>query len=217
MNNSGSLSDLTLKDFLASIASKEPVPGGGSVSALCGSLGVALAQMVTNLTLGKKKYADVEEDMEKMASYFNEFSEYFIDDIDTDSEAYNNVFSAFALPKETDEEKEKRAELIQTATKLAAKVPLHVAKKACMVMDAINIVARLGNSNAVTDACVAMMCARTAVLGALLNVRINLLSINDEVFVEKFKTDADELEKKAIEKETELLEWIKGIFEKSSE
>jgi len=101
---------------------------------------------------------------------------------------------------------------IEETTKIAAEVPLQVAQKAYKMMDFIHTVATTGNSNAVTDACVAMMCARTAVLGALLNVRINLSSIQDTEYVNNMKNEADRLEKEAINKETKLLEWVKTIL-----
>jgi len=206
------LSKLSVKEFLSVTAGNDPVPGGGSVSALCGSLSAALGQMVTGLTIGKKKYADVEESMKESATVFSSFLDEFTSDIDRDSAAYHAVFSAFQLPKETDEEKAARSHQIQEVTKIAAEVPLQVAQKACQLMDGIRVVAIEGNRNAVTDACVAMMCARTAVLGALLNVRINLSTINDNEYVEAMKKETDRLEKEAVEKETNLLEWIKTIL-----
>ena len=207
-----SLAELSVKEFLAVTAGNDPVPGGGSVSALCGSLGAALGQMVANLTIGKKKYADVEENMKETATVFNSYLDDLTQDIDRDSDAYNVVFSAFQLPKETEDDKAIRAQRIEEATKIAAEVPLQVAQKACKMMDVIQMVAKTGNQNAVTDACVAMMCARTAVLGALLNVRINLSSIKDAEYVGQLKKEAERLEKDAIEKETQLLEWIKTIL-----
>ena len=206
------LVDLKVKEFLMVTAGNDPVPGGGSVSAMCGSLSAALGQMVARLTIGKKKYADAEENMKEIAAVFNSYLDEFNQYIDKDSDAYNRVFSAFQLPKETEEEKAERALKIQEASKTAAEVPFQVAQKACKVMDHIRIVAKTGNRNAVTDACVAMMCARTAVLGALLNVRINLSSIQNAEFVDNIKKEADRLEKEAIEKESQLLEWIKTIF-----
>ena len=160
------LADLTIKGFLAETAGNAPVPGGGSISALNGAIATALTEMVANLTIGKKKYAEVEGQM--------------IRDIDRDSEAYDRVFAAFKLPKETEEEKAERSRVIQDATKQAAMVPMEVAEEIASVMETIIYVAHKGNRNAVTDACVAMMTARTCVLGALLNVRINLTSIKDE-------------------------------------
>jgi len=206
------LSELSIKEFLLVTAGDDPVPGGGSVSALCGSLSAALGQMVALLTIGKKKYADVEENMKEMAAVFNSYLDELIQYIDKDSDAYDAVISAFQLPKETEEEKAMRTQKIQEATKIAAEIPLQVAQKTCKIMNFIHIVAKTGNQNAVTDACVAMMCARTAVLGALLNVRINISSIRDTDFVENLKREADRLEKDAIEKETRLLEWIKTVL-----
>jgi len=206
------LSELPVKEFLLVTAGDDPVPGGGSISALCGALSAALGQMVTNLTIGKKKYADVEESMKEMAAVFNAHLAEFTIAIDADSDAYEAVFAAYKLPKETEEEKALRGQKIQEATKIAAEVPLHVAQSACKLMDVIGIVAKAGNQNAVTDACVAMMCARTAVLGALLNVRINLSSLRDTEYVDTLKKEADALAEKTIEKEQKLLTWIKTVM-----
>jgi formiminotetrahydrofolate cyclodeaminase len=206
------LKDLTVNEFLLVTAGNDPVPGGGSVSALCGALSAALSQMVSLLTIGKKKYADVEENMKELSAVFHSYLEEFTQYIDKDSDAYDAVFAAFQLPKETDGEKAVRAQKIQEATKIAAEIPLQVARKACTIMDFIPIVAKTGNQNAVTDACVSMMCARTAVLGALLNVRINLSSIQDAEYVDKLRNEADVLEKDACGKEARLLEWIKTIL-----
>ncbi len=203
------LVELSIKQFLGKTAGNEPVPGGGSVSALNAALASALAEMVANLTIGKKKYEEKEPVMQQIAKKAAKYQEEFIRDIDADSDAYNKVFDAFKLPKETDEEKAERSRQIQAATKVAAEVPMKVARNAYAVMDIIETAAREGNQNAVTDACVAMMAARTAILGALLNVRINLTSIKDEAYVVKFVKEADELESMAIKKEADLLSWIK--------
>ena len=132
----------------------------------------------------------------------------FVEDIDRDSEAYDKVFACFKMPKATDEEKAARSTAIQAATKFAALVPMQVARNAYELMTVIMDVARLGNRNAVTDACVAMMSARSAVLGALMNVRINLGSLKDKEFVSKLQSEADELERLACAKEKELLDEI---------
>lgn len=197
---------LSVNDFLEKTAGSEPVPGGGSVSALCASLAAALGKMVANLTIGKKKYLDKEEQMKEFSDIFGSYMEGFIKAIDADSDAYNEVFNAFKLPKETEEEKQIRSEKIQEATKTAAEIPMSVAQNAYKIMSFIDEVAKNGNQNAVTDACVAMMCARTAVLGALLNVRINLSSLTDTEYAEQMKLECHILEEKAIEKEKQLLE-----------
>lgn len=206
------LADLTIKGFLAETAGSTPVPGGGSISALNGAIATALTEMVANLTIGKKKYADVEGQMKVIATEAALIRERLVRDIDRDSEAYNEVFAAFKLPKETEEEKDERAHAIQQATKQAALVPMGVAEEVASVMETIIYIAHKGNRNAVTDACVAMMTARTCVLGALLNVRINLSSIDDENFVVRMKTKADQLESEAVRIEKKLLDWVKTVL-----
>ena len=203
------LADLTIKDFLAETAGSAPVPGGGSISALNGAIAAALTEMVAHLTVGKKKYAEVEGQMKTIATEAAMIRERLTEYIDKDSEAYDRVFSAFKLPKETPDEQVIRTNAIQSATKEAAIVPMRVAEEIGSVMETIIYVAHKGNQNAVTDACVAMMAARTCVLGALLNVRMNLTSIQDEVFVGMMREKADELEANAIRVEQKLLDWVK--------
>ena len=202
------LADLTVKDFLDKVAGNDPVPGGGSIAALGGALASALATMVTGLTIGKKGYEASEEVMQHAQTLTTRFQKEFIALIDKDSEAYDEVFACFKLPKATDEEKAARSAAIQEATKYAALVPMQVARNAYELMSVIADVARLGNRNAVTDACVAMMSARTAVLGALLNVRINLGSIKDKTFADELQREADVLERLACEREKEVLDVV---------
>ena len=176
------LVDLTVKVFLNKVAGSDPVPGGGSIAALNGAIASALAAMVANLTIGKKGYELHEELMRHISGVALQQKGAFVEDIDRDSEAYDKVFACFKMPKATDEEKAARSTAIQEATKFAALVPMQVARNAYELMTVIMDVARLGNRNAVTDACVAMMSARSAVLGALMNVRINLGSLKDKEF-----------------------------------
>lgn len=202
------LVDLTVKEFLNKVAGSDPVPGGGSIAALNGAVASALAAMVANLTIGKKNYEEHEELMNHIASLALREKDVFIADIDRDSEAYDAVFACFKMPKATDEEKAARSAAIQEATKYAALVPMQVARNAYELMSVIADVARLGNRNAVTDACVAMMSARTAVLGALLNVRINLGSIKDKTFADELQREADVLEGLACDREKEVLDVV---------
>ena len=206
------LTELTIKEFINKVISNDPVPGGGSVSALNGALAGALAAMVANLTIGRKKYAEVNDIMVELSSRFEKLSSRLIEDVDRDSDAYNRVFAAFKMPKDTDEEKQVRSEAIQRETKYAAQVPMEVARAVYQVLPMIDTVAQKGNSNAVTDACVSMMCARTAILGALLNVRINLTSIKDEAFVNAMREEADTIEAHTILQEQALLEYAKTIL-----
>lgn len=207
MNNS--LTDLTVKGFLDVTAGKDPVPGGGSISALTGSIAAALTEMVAGLTIGKKKYAEVEEQMKQLAERVQQIRQQLILDVDRDSEAYNVVFAAFQMPKETDEEKAARSAQIQEATKIAANVPMEVARRVYSLLSDIEEVVSNGNQNAVTDGCVAMMSARNAIIGALFNVRINLTSIKDEQFVADMTAEADRLEREVIEREAKVIEYTK--------
>ena len=207
MNNS--LTDLTVKGFLDVTAGKDPVPGGGSISALCGSIAAALTEMVAGLTIGKKKYAEVEEQMKQLVERVQEIRHQLILDVDRDSEAYNVVFAAFQMPKETDEEKAARSAQIQEATKIAANVPMEVARRVYSLLSDIEEVVSNGNQNAVTDGCVAMMSARNAIIGALFNVRINLTSIKDEQYVADMTAEADRLEREVIEREAKVIEYTK--------
>ena len=206
------LTELTIKDFISKVISNDPVPGGGSVSALNGALAAALSAMVANLTVGRKKYAEVNDLMQELSTRFEKLSQKLIEDVDRDSDAYNRVFAAFKLPKETDEEKQFRSEAIQQETKYAAQVPMEVARAVYEVLPQIDAIAQKGNSNAVTDACVSMMCARTAILGALLNVRINLTSIKDEAFVNAMREEADTIEAHTILQEQALLDYARTIL-----
>ena len=199
------LANMNIKDFLDKTASSDPVPGGGSVAALSAAVAGALTEMVAGLTIGKKKYVEVEEEMKEVQKAALEFRNKFVDDIDRDSDAFNEVMAAFKLPKETDEEKAKRKEAIQEGTKKASLVPLDVAKDAFKIMGIIEKVVVKGNQNAVTDGAVAAMMARTAVLSALYNVKINLGSIKDEAFVEKLTKEVQELESKVGEVEKNIL------------
>ena len=207
MNNS--LTDLTVKGLLDVTAGKDPVPGGGSISALCGSIAAALTEMVAGLTIGKKKYAEVEEQMKQLAERVQQIRQQLILDVDRDSEAYNVVFAAFQMPKETDEEKATRSAQIQEATKIAANVPMEVARRVYSLLSDIEEVVSNGNQNAVTDGCVAMMSARNAIIGALFNVRINLTSIKDEQYVADMTAEADRLEREVIEREAKVIEYTK--------
>ncbi|MFR6435843.1 cyclodeaminase/cyclohydrolase family protein [Porphyromonas sp.] len=207
MNNS--LTDLTVKGLLDVTAGKDPVPGGGSISALSGSIAAALTEMVAGLTIGRKKYAEVEEQMKQLVERVHEIRQQLILDVDRDSEAYNVVFEAFQMPKETDEQKAARSAQIQEATKIAANVPMEVARRVYSLLSDIEEVVSNGNQNAVTDGCVAMMSARNAIIGALFNVRINLTSIKDEQFVADMTAEADRLEREVIEREAKVIEYTK--------
>lgn len=195
-------------DFVATTASNEPVPGGGSIAALSGALAAALAEMVANLTIGKKKYVEVESEMKGIVEALEVKRQELVELIDKDANSFDDVMKAFKLPKETDEEKAARSAAIQEGTKYAASVPLQTAKVAYSIMEYSKIVVEKGNTNAVTDGAVSAMMARTAVLSALMNVKINLGSIKDEKFVSDMTGEVNELEAAAIKAEKEILDLV---------
>lgn len=199
------LVDLNVKEFVKTTASNEPVPGGGSIAALSGALGVALAEMVANLTVGKKKYEDVEEEMKELVVKAQAIQEKLVALIDKDAVSFDDVMKAFKMPKETEEEKAARTEEIQKGMKHAASVPFETAKTAFEIMDIAELAVEKGNTNAVTDGAIAAMMGRNAVLGAILNVRINLGSIKDADFVSDMTKKCDDLEEKVQSREKEIL------------
>lgn len=199
------LANKTLVQFLDETASNAPVPGGGSIAAMSAATSVALSEMVANLTIGKKNYDEVQEEMKEIASKLPAMRKELLDDIDRDANSFNDVMVAFKMPKETDEEKAARKEAIQTGMKKAAGVPLEVANKSFDMMAYAAVMVEKGNKNAVTDGAVAAMMARTAVLSALLNVKINLASIKDEEYVARVSKEVKELEDKTMALEAEIL------------
>jgi formiminotetrahydrofolate cyclodeaminase len=199
------LKELGLQAFINQLESSEPVPGGGSVAALSSALASALSGMVANLTVGKKNYEEVSDQMTAVAAKMAEHKQMFVDMIDKDANSFDSVMKAYKLPKETDEEKANRSQLIQDGMKYAASVPLEVAEKTAVLFDDIAFLVKSGNANAQTDALVAAMMARTAILSALYNVKINLGSIKDEAYVDAMKIRVKALEKMAIQREAEIL------------
>ncbi|KAB3536329.1 cyclodeaminase/cyclohydrolase family protein [Alkaliphilus pronyensis] len=202
------LASKSLMEFLEDTASSKPVPGGGSIAAMSGATAAALTEMVANLTVGKKKYLEVEELMKDISERIAAVRNNFINDIDRDANSFNEVMDAFKLPKETDEEIAARKEAIQTATKKAALVPLEIAEEAYKILPIIETVVEKGNQNAVTDGAVAAMMARTAVLSALYNVKINIASIKDEAFVKEVSHRVKELESKVADVEKQILDKV---------
>jgi len=199
------LKDLTLTEYLEKTASGEATPGGGSIAALCAAAAAGLTEMVANLTVGKKGYQSVEAEMKTIAEVVSEKREKFIQAIDEDPEAYNQVMAAYRLPKGTDAEIELRNQAIQEGLKNAARVPMRVAEEAFKMMGLVENAIQKGNKNAVTDGLVAVMAARTAALAAIFNVKINLDSITDSAFVAQLSEKTDALEKQVIKREKEIL------------
>lgn len=203
------LKKLTVEGFINETASSSPAPGGGSIAALNAAASAALIAMVAQLTLGKEKYAASQEEMKEVAEKAGALKDQFLAFIDEDSNAFNKIMAAFKLPKDTDEAKKARSAAIQDATKGAALVPFKVGQKANELFALAEAVILRGNPNAVTDGAVAAMNARAAVRGAFLNVKINLGSIKDALFVEDLKKRMAEIEADVDAREQALLGKVK--------
>ena len=199
------LIDKKVSNFLDELASNSPTPGGGSVAALAGALGVALISMVGNLTVGKKKYEDVEEDIKKILSSSEKLRYELSQLIEEDVKVFNNFMATYKMPKETEDEKKVRAEKMQESLIEAAKVPLRVAYKCLDILSLSKEVAEKGNINVVSDAGVAVLIAEAALESAILNVKINLRMIKDEkVRTELFSSIKEILLKEKGQKEKVL-------------
>ncbi len=184
----GQLASMTLKGFIGELSSSSPAPGGGSVAALSGSLGASLLEMVCRLTVGKEKYRESWDEMEKVQTVIIPIKKRLLELVDEDTEAFTDVMKAFRMPKETDEEKTIRSDMIQVGYKKAISTPLETAENCLEVMESAIPVSLLGNPNSITDAAVGAEMAASGLDGAVLNVRINLGSIKDPDFVNETRT-----------------------------
>ncbi|UCG67973.1 MAG: cyclodeaminase/cyclohydrolase family protein [Thermoplasmata archaeon] len=178
--------------MLNEISSKSPAPGGGSVSALSGCFGAALVSMVCNLSIGKKRFVDVENELKEILSETKILKSELFDLSRKDIEAFNEVMVALKIS-----DKEAKKENLQKAYKEAALVPLEVAERCLRVMELAQITIIKGNQNAVTDSGVAALMAHAGLKGAVLNVKVNLISIEDEQFNLEKKAKIEDLESKA--------------------
>jgi formiminotetrahydrofolate cyclodeaminase len=177
---------ITLNDYLESISSKAPTPGGGNVSAFSGVLAASLSIMVCNLTIGKKKYVDVESEMIEIKNDLENLKNRFSELADEDNKAFDKVMEAFKLPKETDEEKLERASKIDEATLGAAEVPSEVVNVCKQILPNIKTIVIKGNQNSLSDAGVAASLVNTAAEGAFLNVLINCTSLSNQTLGNEF-------------------------------
>jgi len=183
-NGLGKLVKMDLRKFANETASESTAPGGGSISAYCGALGVSLGTMVANLSAGKRGWEDQTIYFSEYADKGQKLKDQLLLAVDEDTSAFNKIMEAFALPKNTDDEKTIRTEAIQNATKYAVEVPLKVMKLSYNSLELIKAMVEKGNPNSITDAGVGALCIRTAVEGAYLNVRINASGIKDQKFVD---------------------------------
>ena len=202
------LVNLTLMQFADETASESPAPGGGSISAYVGALGVSLATMVANLSVVKRGWQDRWKEFSNYAEEGQKLKDQLINLVDEDTNAFNAIMEAFRLPKNTDAEKLVRSNKIQEATKLAIEIPFKVMQVSNESMKLMKAMAEKGNPNSASDAGVGALCARAAVMGAHLNVKINAKDCKDQVFLAEILKKAAEIEANAIKSEQEILELV---------
>lgn len=192
-------------DFVAATASKEPTPGGGAIAALTAATGAALAEMVANLTFGKKGYEEIQDEMEELQAKAEAIRERMLELSQADADVFNIFMKALGLPKNTNEEKAIRTAAIQQAYKDAAMVPFEIGELANQIFDLAELASRKGNQNLITDGIIAAINARAAVKSAFLNVRINLSGIKDESFVAELISKMHAIEKDLDDKESAII------------
>ena len=209
-NSSKRLVDMSLTGFTEETASESPAPGGGSISAYVGSLGAALATMVANLSAHKRGWDDRWETYSDHAEEGKRHHEKLLFLVDEDTRSFNGIMDAFRLPKGSDAEKAERKAAIQAATKYAIEVPFQVMETASSSLDVIRAMAQDGNPNSVSDVGVGVLCARAAVRGAYLNVKINSKDLEDRAWVDDILTRGAEIDGNAEAMEQEILQIVEG-------
>ena len=208
--SSAKLASMTLTDFADETASESPAPGGGSISAYMGALGASLATMVANLSSHKKGWDSRWQEFSDWAEKGQYYKDELIRLVDQDTAAFNKIMEAFSLPKASEQEKAARDTAIQDATRYAIEIPFKVMQAAHGSLTVIKAMAETGNPNSVTDAGVAALCARSAVIGAFMNVKINASGYKDKDYIIKVIADGNELENAAIALEAEIIELVNG-------
>jgi len=187
------IKDTAIEPFLDQLASSAATPGGGSAAAILGGMGAALVSMVCNLTIGKKKYADVEEDMKAVLAKAEDLRHRMTAMIQDDVQAFDMVMGAYGMPKETDAEKTARGAAIQDALKQATDVPIRCCRLAREVIDLAMTASEKGNLNVISDAGVGVLSAHAALRSAALNVYINAKMISDKSFVDAKLSELESL------------------------
>ncbi len=203
--NTKKLVDMTCSAFAEETASESPAPGGGSISAYMGALGAALGTMVANLSSHKAGWDERWEEFSDYAERGQALMAELLHLVDEDTEAFNRIMAVFAMPKATDEEKAARSAALQEATLYATQVPLKTMKAALRVFEIVKAMADIGNPNSVSDAGVGALAARSAVLGAQLNVKINAAGLKDRATAEALTAEAEQIAAEAIALEAEVL------------
>jgi glutamate formiminotransferase / formiminotetrahydrofolate cyclodeaminase len=212
--NADKLINLSLRAFADETASESPAPGGGSISAYVGSLGISLATMVANLSSHKKGWDNRWKEFSDYAEQGQNIKDQLLKLVDEDTRSFNKIMDAFGMPKGTDEEKAARTEAIQAATKYAIEVPFKVMQLSLQSFEVIKAMVENGNPNSITDAGVGALCARTAVIGAFMNVKINASGLKDKAFTDKIIVEGNAMLAKANELEAEITAKVMEVISK---
>ena len=202
------MKDLTIKAFLDNLSSESPAPGGGAVAALGAALGSSLTSMVANLTIGKKKYQDVQGEMEKILLESNDITNCFLNLMDLDAQGFLKYMDALKLPKDTPEDEAIRSAEIQKGAKGAAEIPMEIAKTALKMMELAKKAAFLGNKNTITDAGVAALLGESMISAAVINAKINLSVIHDNDFVINMREECRQVELQAHYLKNEIMDKV---------
>ena len=202
------LVNMKLNEFADETASESPAPGGGSIAAYVGSLGVSLAAMVANLSSHKKGWDERWEEFSKWAEAGQQYKDELLKLVDADTKAFNQIMHAMGLPKGTEQEKSVRKQAIQNATRNAIEIPFKVMQASYNSMEIIKAMAETGNPNSVSDVGVGALCARSAVMGAFMNVRINASGYDDKSFVQDIISRGKEIENNAVAMEAEIVKIV---------
>jgi len=189
-NEENRMTRYSCEDFVFKLASNTPVPGGGGASALVGAIGMALGDMVGSLTLGKKKYADVQEDIERLKIQAGEIERELLHLIERDAEVFEPLSRAYGLPKETAEEQAHKAQVMEAALKEACSVPLSIMERCCEAILLIEEFAQKGTAIAISDAGCGAACCRAALTSASMNVFINTKAMTDRAYAEEINRKA---------------------------
>jgi glutamate formiminotransferase/formiminotetrahydrofolate cyclodeaminase len=206
------LVNLSLQAFANETASESPAPGGGSIAAYMGSLGISLATMVANLSAHKKAWDDRWKEFSAWAEKGQKIKDELLYLVDEDTRAFNKIMEAFSLPKSSEQEVKFRSEAIQNATKYATEVPLKTMILAYSSFPIIKAMAEIGNPNSISDAGVGALCARSAVIGAYMNVRINAAELKDEAFKKEILAKAEKIKNDAIKEEEAILKIVYAVI-----
>ena len=206
------LVNLSLQEFANETASESPAPGGGSIAAYMGSLGISLATMVANLSAHKRAWDDRWKEFSAWAEKGQKIKDELLYLVDEDTNAFNKIMEAFLLPKSSEQEVKFRSEAIQNATKYATEVPLKTMILVYSSFPIIKAMAEIGNPNSISDAGVGALCARSAVIGAYMNVRINAAELKDEAFKKEILAKAEKIKNDAIKEEEAILKIVYAVI-----